>query len=97
MCAQAGQFGERARFYVHGGNSSLWLTEDALWISIVERSPVDDRLPITMLVSTHDMALVNELFPRTVVMDEGQVVADGLTMEILDDEVLLNAHVLEKP
>jgi cobalt/nickel transport system ATP-binding protein len=55
------------------------------------------ELPITMLVSTHDMRLVQELFPRTIVMDEGQVVADGLTMEILEDEELLNAHGLEKP
>ncbi len=54
-------------------------------------------LPITMLVSTHDMALVRELFPRTVVMDEGRVVANGLTMEILEDEKLLEAHGLEKP
>jgi cobalt/nickel transport system ATP-binding protein len=53
-------------------------------------------LPITMLVSTHDMALVKELFPRTIVMDEGQVVADGLTSEILENEELLNAHGLEK-
>ncbi len=54
-------------------------------------------LPITMLVSTHDMKLVQELFPRTVVMDEGRVVADGLTAEILGDEALLTAHGLEKP
>jgi len=54
-------------------------------------------LPITMLVSTHDMKLVEELFPRTIVMDEGKVVADGLTMDILKDESLLNAHGLEKP
>ncbi|MFZ5856645.1 MAG: energy-coupling factor ABC transporter ATP-binding protein [Chloroflexota bacterium] len=54
-------------------------------------------LPITMLVSTHDMALVKELFPRTIVMDDGLIVADGLTMEILDDEKLLEAHGLEKP
>jgi cobalt/nickel transport system ATP-binding protein len=53
-------------------------------------------LPITMLVSTHDMALVKELFPRTIVMDEGQIVADGLTSKILEDEELLNAHGLEK-
>lgn len=53
-------------------------------------------LPITMLVSTHDMALVKELFPRTIIMDEGQVVADGLTSEILENEELLNAHGLEK-
>ena len=55
------------------------------------------ELPITMLVSTHDMRLVQELFPRTVVMDDGQIVADGLTTEILGDEALLNAHGLEKP
>ena len=53
-------------------------------------------LPITMLVSTHDMALVRELFPRTIVMDEGRIVADGLTMEILEDAKLLEAHGLEK-
>lgn len=55
------------------------------------------ELPITMLVSTHDMKLVQELFPRTIVMDEGRVVADGLTNEILQDENLLTAHGLEKP
>ncbi|WP_345307135.1 energy-coupling factor ABC transporter ATP-binding protein [Candidatus Villigracilis saccharophilus] len=55
------------------------------------------ELPITMLVSTHDMKLVQELFPRTIVMDEGQVVADGLTMDILENEELLTAHGLEKP
>lgn len=54
-------------------------------------------LPITMLVSTHDMAMVKELFPRTVVMDEGRVVADGPTSEILENETLLTAHGLEKP
>jgi hypothetical protein len=29
-------------------------------------------------------------------MDDGQIVADGLTMEILEDEELLNTHGLEK-
>jgi cobalt/nickel transport system ATP-binding protein len=55
------------------------------------------ELPITMLVSTHDMRLVEELFPRTIVMDEGQVVADGKTKDILQNEELLTAHGLEKP
>lgn len=55
------------------------------------------ELPITMLVSTHDMRLVQELFPRTIVMDEGRIVADGKTSEILDNEELLTAHGLEKP
>jgi energy-coupling factor transporter ATP-binding protein EcfA2 len=49
-----------------------------------------------MLVSTHDMALVQEFFPRTVVTDDGQIVADGLMAEILEDEKLLEAHGLEK-
>ena len=55
------------------------------------------ELPITMLVSTHDMSMVKELFPRTVMMDEGKVVADGLTSEILANDGLLNAHGLERP
>jgi cobalt/nickel transport system ATP-binding protein len=55
------------------------------------------ELPITMLVSTHDMKLVQELFPRTIVMDEGQIVADGPTKNILENEELLTAHGLEKP
>jgi cobalt/nickel transport system ATP-binding protein len=54
-------------------------------------------LPITMLVSTHDMKLVEELFPRTIVMDEGLIVADGETNKILRDEKFLNEHGLEKP
>lgn len=55
------------------------------------------ELPITMLISTHDMRMVQELFPRTIVMDDGQVVADGATNEILEDEPFLTAHGLEKP
>jgi cobalt/nickel transport system ATP-binding protein len=55
------------------------------------------ELPQTMLVSTHDMRLVAELFLRTVVMDNGQIVADGLTHAILNDPALLEAHGLEKP
>ncbi len=54
-------------------------------------------LPITMLVSTHDMKLVQELFPRTIVMDDGRIVADEKTSEILEDEKLLNEHGLERP
>ncbi len=54
-------------------------------------------LPITMLISTHDMAMVKELFPRTIVMDDGRIVADGNTKEILENEKLLNEHGLEKP
>jgi cobalt/nickel transport system ATP-binding protein len=56
-----------------------------------------DTLPITMLVSTHDMSMVREIFPRMIIMDEGKVVADGPTSYLLEDDALLNAHGLEKP
>jgi cobalt/nickel transport system ATP-binding protein len=55
------------------------------------------NLPQTLVVSTHDMRLVRDLCPRTVVLDGGQVMADGLTSEILSDESLLLAHGLERP
>lgn len=54
-------------------------------------------MEITMLVSTHDLALVAELFPRTLIMDEGRLRADGSTAEILDDGALLERHGLERP
>ena len=54
-------------------------------------------LPQTLLVSTHDMKLAAETFPRTVVMDDGVVVADGPTPAILADAALLEAHGLEQP
>lgn len=52
-------------------------------------------LPVTMLVSTHDMWLVDELFPRMIVMDDGRVVADGATAELLAQADLLEKHGLE--
>jgi cobalt/nickel transport system ATP-binding protein len=52
-------------------------------------------LPITMLVSTHDLRMAAELFPRLVIMDEGKIVADGSTQILLQDEELLLAHGLE--
>ena len=54
-------------------------------------------LPMTMLVSTHDMAMVAELFRRMAVMDGGQIVAEGNTSDILADEALLARHGLELP
>ena len=54
-------------------------------------------LPQTMLITTHDLPLVKDLCPRTVVMDAGRIVADGPTRVILNDEELLEAHGLEKP
>ena len=53
------------------------------------------ELPQTMIVSTHDIPLVRDLLPRTVVMDGGVIVADGETPAILSDSALLAAHGLD--
>lgn len=53
-------------------------------------------LPLTMLVSSHDLAMVRELFPRMIIMDEGRIVADGMTAALLEEDELLAAHGLEK-
>lgn len=42
-------------------------------------------LPQTMLVSTHDLALVADVFPRVIVLAEGRVVADEATSSLLAD------------
>ncbi len=53
------------------------------------------ELPQTMLVATHDIRMVLELLPRTVIMDRGEVVADGPSADILADAALLAEHGLE--
>lgn len=54
-------------------------------------------IPATKLIATHDLEMVVELCPRSIVMDRGEVVADGPTRELLSDEALMLAHGLEKP
>jgi cobalt/nickel transport system ATP-binding protein len=49
----------------------------------------------TMLVATHDLRLVAELFQRTIILDDGVVSADGSTAEFLASPDLLAAHGLE--
>ena len=51
----------------------------------------------TLLAASHDLAMVAEVFPRVVIIDGGQVVADGPTADVLDDESMLLAHGLERP
>ena len=52
------------------------------------------QLPMVKIIATHDLELVRALCGRTVVMDEGKIVADGNTEDILNDISLLKAHGL---
>jgi energy-coupling factor transport system ATP-binding protein len=51
----------------------------------------------TIVVITHDLHIVAEYIPRTVVMAKGQVVADGPTRSILSNEKLLAPAALKPP
>jgi cobalt/nickel transport system ATP-binding protein len=53
------------------------------------------RLDMTMLVSTHDIRMVAELFGHTAIMEEGRIVAEGTTSTLLADAALLAKHGLE--
>jgi energy-coupling factor transporter ATP-binding protein EcfA2 len=55
------------------------------------------QLELTMLVATHDLLLVRDLFPRMILLDEGELIADGRTDELLADEVFLAQHRLVLP
>lgn len=54
-------------------------------------------LPQAMIVSTHDMRMVAEVFPRTVVLAQGQIAFDGPSATILSDGDLLERYGLERP
>ncbi len=56
-----------------------------------------DSMPQTMIVSTHDLLMVRDLFPRMVILDRGRVVADGPSADLLRDRALLETHGLELP
>jgi cobalt/nickel transport system ATP-binding protein len=51
----------------------------------------------TVIIATHDMALVAEVATRTVVIDQGEVVADVVTEQILGERSFLEEHGLEIP
>jgi cobalt/nickel transport system ATP-binding protein len=53
-----------------------------------------DSLPVTRVIVSHDLELVEALCQRVVILDKGQVVADGLTKDILADKKLLAEHGL---
>jgi cobalt/nickel transport system ATP-binding protein len=54
-------------------------------------------LDVTGLMVTHDLPYALELCPRSVVLSDGAVVADGKTIDVLTDEALMRAHRLELP
>ncbi len=54
-------------------------------------------LDVTVLMVTHDLPYALELCPRSVILDEGAIAADGRTRDLLSDDALMRAHRLELP
>ncbi|MFF9982701.1 energy-coupling factor ABC transporter ATP-binding protein [Streptomyces erythrochromogenes] len=54
-------------------------------------------LDVTVLMVTHDLPYALELCPRSVILSEGVIAADGRTQDLLCDEKLMRAHRLELP
>lgn len=51
----------------------------------------------TKIIATHDLDMAIELCERTLVLNQGAIVADGLTKELFQDEKLLAMSGLEQP
>lgn len=51
----------------------------------------------TKIIASHDLDMVADLCPRTIILHEGAVIADGPTRELFQNETLLAACRLEKP
>lgn len=54
-------------------------------------------MPITKIITTHDLDLVLETCDRVLLINEGTIVADGPALEILSDKELLEDNNLELP
>ena len=62
-----------------------------------ELTEVLDSLDVTQLIVTHDLLYALELCPRSIIIDDGAIVADGPTRDLLADTELLAAHRLALP
>lgn len=51
----------------------------------------------TKIIASHDLDMVLDLCERTIILHAGQVVADGPTLKLFQDEALLKEGHLEKP
>jgi cobalt/nickel transport system ATP-binding protein len=62
-----------------------------------ELADIVRSLDVTVLMVTHDLPYAMELCPRSVVLSDGVIVADGPTYDVLTDDALMAAHRLELP
>lgn len=51
----------------------------------------------TLMIASHDLEFILEVCQRVILLDGGQVVAEGTCQEIMANEDLMIAHALERP
>jgi cobalt/nickel transport system ATP-binding protein len=54
-------------------------------------------LPVTQMIAAHDLEMILEICPRTLLIDQGRVIADGPSRTLLADVALMEKHGLEVP
>ncbi len=62
-----------------------------------ELADVLKNLDLTMLMVSHDLPYALELCPRSLLMNEGAIVGDGTTRDILSNRILMTSNRLELP
>ncbi|GAA4987467.1 ABC transporter ATP-binding protein [Actinopolymorpha pittospori] len=62
-----------------------------------ELAEILTALDVTVLMVTHDLPYALQLCERSVILDEGTIVADGSTRDLLADAELMESHRLELP
>ena len=55
------------------------------------------NLNLTKIVAGHDLELILEICQRVILLDEGRIVTNGETREVLSNKLLMEYHGLEVP
>jgi cobalt/nickel transport system ATP-binding protein len=51
----------------------------------------------TILISSHDLELILEVCDRVILLNQGQIIADGEAHRVMGNQSLMESHGLEKP
>jgi cobalt/nickel transport system ATP-binding protein len=80
--------------------SILLLDEPSMYLDPRGRRELIQLLPTlggTRIIASHDLELILQTCERVLLLDRGQLVADGPARRILADTALMDAHGLEVP
>jgi len=92
MVSIAGVLAMRPRLVIHDEPSSnLDIRSRRRLIRFLQASAE------TLLVASHDLELILEVCDRVILMDEGRIVANGDSRQVMGDVELMEAHGLERP